>query len=255
METPYESLDPSSMSRFGEMPELQLDYDILNNSSYLDGYLDAHDFNSDFTLVGADVDSITGNWPEMNFFPDLNLPPYAGASSETDISTDMDFSQDTDNYWEQQLFRGFASGAVELPAASHEGSPPDLKHPCAYCPRSFRREGDWRKHLRIHTRPIQCPIPGCNGAFAQQRECDRHVESKHKSVSATTKTDAASSSSSACWTCGRSFARKDALKRHFARVHKVHVSFRSKSGSSPTTSSSDSSDQSETSPRTILSDR
>jgi hypothetical protein len=71
------------------------------------------------------------------------------------------------------------------------------------------------------------------------------VEAKHKS--AATKRDW-----STCWTCGRSFARKDALKRHLARVHNVHVSLRSKVGSLPTTSCSD---QSETSPGTTLSYR
>jgi hypothetical protein len=47
------------------------------------------------------------------------------------------------------------------------------KDKCSQKPKEFKREGDWRMHVKRHDRPYQCNI--CTRAFYQTRDLNKHI--------------------------------------------------------------------------------
>jgi hypothetical protein len=171
---------------------------------------------------------------ELNPHLNLRLP---------DVEASSDFN--LDQTFEEDWFTDFCtSDTVEvsrnnsLTGTTDSQSPPETQsvavahmkiQSCPDCQKTFRRRCDLTKHRREHTRPIACLQADCPKRFPYQRDCDRHVKADHKAL--VTEKDYTS-----CWKCGNAFTRKDSLKRHLWRVHKTHVSFRSKTSSSPSAS-------------------
>ncbi|OAP62082.1 hypothetical protein AYL99_04285 [Fonsecaea erecta] len=136
----------SSPDQYSNMEGLGLDYDILNNLSYLD------DFGYDGNLSSFEYDS----YGDSVLFPSdesFIQPPF----------TDAD------------LFP-----ALEAPSPAESLSPlPAHKHRCQFgdCTESFARPCELRRHEYKHTKPFQCPQ--CSRPFAEKRRCIQHVQAVH----------------------------------------------------------------------------
>jgi len=83
---------------------------------------------------------------------------------------------------------------------------------CTLCPKRFTRAYNLRSHLRTHTdeRPFVCTV--CGKAFARQHDRKRH-EGLHSGEKKFVCRGFLKSGQE--WGCKRSFARADALGRHF----------------------------------------
>lgn len=51
---------------------------------------------------------------------------------------------------------------------------------CEHCPRVFKSVGPLNKHIKTHTRPYKCSMPGCDVGCPTQKELERHKQSVHK---------------------------------------------------------------------------
>ncbi|OAL24636.1 hypothetical protein AYO22_05425 [Fonsecaea multimorphosa] len=143
--TPALSFD-SSPNQYSDMEGLGLDYDILNNLSYLD------DFDYDSNLVSFENDS----YRDSVLFPSEEsfiLPPFTDAN----LFPALDSQSPPD-------------GPVLLP--TH-------KHRCQFgdCTESFARPCELKRHEYKHTKPFICPQ--CGRPFAEKRRCIQHVQAVH----------------------------------------------------------------------------
>ncbi|KIW29593.1 uncharacterized protein PV07_05399 [Cladophialophora immunda] len=142
--TPSLSFD-SSPDQYSDMEGSGLDYDILNNLSYLDNFeygslLDGLgcDSFSDPILFTSDESFIQPPFTDAALFPPLDPSPPASLA----------------------------------PLPIH-------KHRCQFegCAESFARPCELRRHEYKHTKPFKCPQ--CSRPFAEKRRCIQHVQAVH----------------------------------------------------------------------------
>lgn len=92
-------------------------------------------------------------------------------------------------------------------AASASRRKNDALYTCPFpdCGSTFTRQYNLRGHMRSHMdeRPYKCDWPGCGRSFARTHDCKRH-QNLHLNIRPYH-----------CESCGKTFARLDALNRHF----------------------------------------
>ncbi|RAH65501.1 C2H2-type zinc finger protein [Aspergillus aculeatinus CBS 121060] len=76
----------------------------------------------------------------------------------------------------------------------------------------FSRKRDLQKHMRIHFKPVECPM--CTVTTAQQIHMRRHIEVHHGGWARQLWQVGA-----VCKLCGKSFTRRDNLRRHYRTQH------------------------------------
>ena len=134
----HASLDVASQNSTPP-PRVELDWEILNNPSYLDEY----DFDHDFTLFPVDTPM-----------------------------TDYD-----DDYYGMQMFPALDNSLPPTPSPSSVSN--RAGHRCGFCLLAFEKRHELNRHLLKHTKPYACPVADCGASFAEKRGCDRHVKSRH----------------------------------------------------------------------------
>ncbi|KAH7418049.1 hypothetical protein BKA64DRAFT_187097 [Cadophora sp. MPI-SDFR-AT-0126] len=60
--------------------------------------------------------------------------------------------------------------------------PVQQRHACCHCNKAFTRASDMNKHVKYHTRPITCPITGCDYTCGRQKDLSRHQHGVHKDI-------------------------------------------------------------------------
>ncbi|KIW63033.1 hypothetical protein PV04_09912 [Phialophora macrospora] len=131
--------DSSPDQQYSDVTSLELDYDILNNTSYLADF-NLSGYYDDFTVIPTNDSFIQSPLSDANFFASLdsfNSPLEAAASQQA------------------QQFCCQYSGCTE----------------------SFSRRCELTRHEFKHTKPFRCPH--CGRAFAEKRRCVQHIQSVH----------------------------------------------------------------------------
>ncbi|EXJ76424.1 uncharacterized protein A1O5_00932 [Cladophialophora psammophila CBS 110553] len=162
-----------------------LDFDILNNLSYLDDF-------------------------ECNSYGDFDYNSYGGVEYETydDVvlfPTDQSFIQPP--FTNVHMFPALDS----LSPPDNLGPLPQHKYRCADCTESFARRCELTRHEFKHTKPFQCPQ--CGRPFAEKRRCIQHVQAVHGLATEEDKVK--------CHLCKYAHVRPDAVKRHMRLKHGV----------------------------------
>jgi hypothetical protein len=132
--------DSSPDQQYSDVASLELDYDILNNPSYLADF-NLSGYYDDFTLLPTDESFIQSPFANASFFPTL------------------------DSY--------------NSPHEAAAASPQAQKFCCQFagCTESFARRCELTRHEYKHTKPFKCPH--CGRAFAEKRRCVQHIQSVH----------------------------------------------------------------------------
>ncbi|KAE8450424.1 hypothetical protein EG329_006499 [Mollisiaceae sp. DMI_Dod_QoI] len=93
---------------------------------------------------------------------------------------------------------------------------------CSFCAKTFDKRHLLNRHEKQHTKPVQCPVPGCSHSTAKRRDMQRHIIVHHPND------DAAEPSMvmrqfmcpvAGCKHAEAGFKRKDHLVRHMKRIH------------------------------------
>jgi hypothetical protein len=96
---------------------------------------------------------------------------------------------------------------------------------CSFCAKTFEKRHLLNRHEKQHTKPIQCPIPGCNHSTAKRRDMQRHIIVHHPNDnSAPVELSTVPQFLCPVVGCkhaeaGSGFKRKDHLVRHLKRIH------------------------------------
>ncbi|KAK5994460.1 hypothetical protein PT974_04935 [Cladobotryum mycophilum] len=166
--------------------------------------------------------------PDSAASPPLDMEPTDGlVEQQADAETPWQEVTETTHHLEIQIHsskEGFNGKfeVAEMPSYKHYPTSPDgLYHcpeeggKCEVESRGFSTRGEFRKHMKTHFKPVQCPH--CPHTAAEQRDMRRHVEHGHQIWAArhwTVKTK---------FNCGickeKSFTRKCALQKHRKRFH------------------------------------
>ncbi|OJK01295.1 hypothetical protein ASPACDRAFT_51202 [Aspergillus aculeatus ATCC 16872] len=86
------------------------------------------------------------------------------------------------------------------------------QHRACVTKNGFPRKRDLQKHMRIHVKPVKCPI--CTVTTAQQVHMRRHIEVHHGGWARQWWKVGA-----VCELCGKPFTRRDNLRRHYRTQH------------------------------------
>ncbi|CZR63270.1 uncharacterized protein PAC_13167 [Phialocephala subalpina] len=123
------------------------------------------------------------------------------------------------------------SETVSDPQDSQSQSPRPRSPPsssafnCSFCAKTFEKRHLLNRHEKQHTKPIQCPIPGCNHSTAKRRDMQRHIIVHHPNDnSAPVELSTVPQFLCPVVGCkhaeaGSGFKRKDHLVRHLKRIH------------------------------------
>jgi hypothetical protein len=196
-----------------------MDWDILNNTSYASGinYADYQDFPlvPDYShgalprsnYPGADQVYIDNALPELNPNDDFLAPT---PEDNNNLFHDLNF-----------ITTPPEDDEVLEPATNNDNA---NKFTCQHagCTESFTRQCDLTRHELKHTKPFQCQH--CGREFAEKRRCIQHIQSVHGIATEKDKTK--------CYLCQYASIRPDAVKRHLKLKHGV-----TGAGSSPSTNS------------------
>ncbi|OJZ81152.1 hypothetical protein ASPFODRAFT_198990 [Aspergillus luchuensis CBS 106.47] len=105
---------------------------------------------------------------------------------------------------------------VPMPSYDHDISPEDGLYHCrdraCVGQTGFSRKCDLQKHMRSHVKPVKCPI--CTVTKAQQVHMRRHMEVHHGGWARQWWQVGV-----VCELCGKSFTRRDNLRRHHRSQH------------------------------------
>lgn len=148
----------------------------------------------------------------------------------SDAST---YASDTQHSWQKLDYRPVERDQFDYPAADHAQSAlaQDTRRPCRAarphkpsrrmttkdeanyqcpvkgCGKLFSRSYNFKAHKETHDEkreyPFPCPVGECNKRFVRKTDLQRHHQSVHMKER-----------SHKCNYCGRSFARKDTLRRY-----------------------------------------
>ncbi|XP_014247985.1 zinc finger protein 629-like [Cimex lectularius] len=126
-----------------------------------------------------------GQKVETNSKQELRIPP-------------TEWSEAFDKYW------GIVTMAEGFPPHMSKSKQRPKRFKCPYCDVAFSNNGQLKGHVRIHTgeRPFKCEEPGCEKSFTRNEELTRHRRI-HTGVRPYP-----------CAHCGKTFGRKDHLKKH-----------------------------------------
>ena len=219
----YDS-SPDLLEQFSDMEGFGLDYDILNNPTYLNDFdlIEYYndfggltDYNYDFTLLPANESFLQSPFTNDSLFP--TLPSYDPLEGLAPADTNVNPFPALPSY--------------DSPASASADTPPAHRFQCAFgdCTESFPRQCELTRHEYKHTRPFKCPH--CGRAFAEKRRCVQHVQSVHDLATENDKTK--------CQLCKYAHVRPDAVKRHLRLKHGVGM----KAKDSPASSVSGESSQ------------
>lgn len=151
-------------------------------------------FPEDMALLAAFQTPSPNNYPLEYHSPPsplpLSTPTSQGPSSRT-------------------TSQGPSSRTTSPSSTSTPAIPNGLPCPEPACPRSFGTASDLQKHRRAHNKRFLCRI--CGKAHTDQRGLDRHMESRHKVLSAKSETRK-------CRVCDR-VGRGDNIRRHEKGQH------------------------------------
>jgi len=102
---------------------------------------------------------------------------------------------------------------VELKRMGQTG---ERKWVCSVCGKGFTTKAILDKHAPVHSKvkAYTCPVEGCNKAFTQSGNLFKHKKSAHDGVYYE------------CEECGRRFAQKEQMKKHFQTVHLKEKNFK-----------------------------
>ncbi|PYH83566.1 hypothetical protein BO82DRAFT_411275 [Aspergillus uvarum CBS 121591] len=104
-----------------------------------------------------------------------------------------------------------------MPSYDHKISIVDglyhCQHRACVAKTGFSKKRDLQKHMRIHVKPVKCPI--CTVTTAQPVHMRRHIEVYHSGWARQRWPVGA-----VCKLCGKPFTRKDNLRRHYQNQHK-----------------------------------
>lgn len=97
------------------------------------------------------------------------------------------------------------TSAAQAASASRRKAEALFTCPFPDCGSTFTRQYNLRGHMRSHMdqRPFKCDWPGCGRSFARTHDCKRH-QNLHLNIKPYS-----------CESCGKTFARLDALNRHY----------------------------------------
>ncbi|PVH84942.1 hypothetical protein DL98DRAFT_484051 [Cadophora sp. DSE1049] len=104
----------------------------------------------------------------------------------------------------------------QLPSPSSSSSSPGKPHACYHCNKAFSRASDMNKHIKYHTRPITCPVQGCDYTCGRQKDLSRHQHGVHKDMFGEEEFPCPFEE---CKKAGVKFSRRDNLGRHLKRRH------------------------------------
>ena len=104
----------------------------------------------------------------------------------------------------QSLTPVVTTSAAQAASVSRRKAEAQFVCPFPDCSSTFTRQYNLRGHMRSHMdqRPFKCDWPGCGRSFARTHDCKRH-QNLHLNIKPY-----------ACDSCGKTFARLDALNRH-----------------------------------------
>jgi hypothetical protein len=107
------------------------------------------------------------------------------------------------------------SGSLIEPGKSSTSETSGKSFICQECGRFFDQVHKLNHHKRYHDRAHQCPYPECDKKFGTKTHLVRHIESRHP------KSKGYHCPHASCiWAKGgKSFLRKDNLRRHLTRQH------------------------------------
>ncbi|KAF8861728.1 hypothetical protein BDZ45DRAFT_739893 [Acephala macrosclerotiorum] len=118
------------------------------------------------------------------------------------------------------------SETVSNPQGSQSQSPQPPSPPsslvfnCSFCAKTFEKRYLLNRHEKQHTKPIQCPVPGCSHSTAKRRDMQRHMVSHHPEDDSVVVPQILCPVASCKYAeTGSGFKRPDHLVRHLKRIH------------------------------------
>ncbi|XYA02607.1 DNA-binding transcription factor [Meyerozyma guilliermondii] len=134
-----------------------------------------------------------------NYSTESYAPPAAESKRQIDYSQLVSFTNSTVSRRRRR--------------STPPSAPSEVMYPCAQCGKVFQKSYNLKSHMRTHSRekPYACSV--CGKTFARSHDMRRHqlLHEGKKNF----KCEGYLKDGVTKWGCGRSFARSDALTRHF----------------------------------------